>query len=132
MNIELLKKEVLQTICEYIEASQPNNLNIDYCINNNIHAGLCAYSNYNKLHYLADCIYKFSYNRCHYMYTTPHQVKYKKIYELIEKRELNIKDCHNARLKYLIKIFTEILYIERMKQEGKIYTYYLLIDLFKF
>ena len=132
MNLDLLKKEVLQTICTYIDAKEPKNLNIDYCNNNNIQAGLCAYSHANRLHYLADCIFKYSYNRCHYMFNTPHQVQYKKVYNLIEKRDLNFIDCHNYRLKYLIQILDEIIFVESEKQKGNIYTYYKLISLFKF
>jgi hypothetical protein len=132
MNLELLKKEVLHTICQYIDAKEPNNLNIEYCNNNNIQAGLCAYTHSNRLNYLADCIYKFSFNRCHYMFTTPYQVRYKKIYNLIEKKDLNFIDCHNFRLKYLINILDEIIFVESEKQKGNIYTYYKLIELFKF
>jgi hypothetical protein len=132
MNIELLKKEVLQTICQYIDAKEPKNLNIEYCNNNNIHTGLCNYLYHNNLFYLSNCIFKHSYNRCHYLYTTPYQVQYKKVYNLIEKRDLNFIDCHNARLKYLIQILDEIIFVESEKQKGNIYTYYKLIELFKF
>jgi hypothetical protein len=132
MYLELLKKQVLQTICQYIDAKEPKNLNIEYCNNNNIQAGLCAYSNANKLHYLATFIFKYSNNRCHYMFTTPYQVQYKKIYNLIEKKDLNFIDCHNVRLNYLVKILDEIIFIESEKQKNNIYTYYKLIELFKF
>jgi hypothetical protein len=132
MNLELLKKQVLQTICQYIDAKEPLNLNIEYCNNNNIQAGLCAYSHANYLHYLNTFIFKYSNNRCHYMFTTPYQVQYKKIYNLIEKKDLNFIDCHNVRLNYLVKILDEIIFVESEKQKGNIYTYYKLIELFKF
>lgn len=133
MNIELLKKEVLQTICQYIEAKEEKNLNIEYCCDNYIQAGLCAYCHAYELDYLAKCIFKFSKKNCHYMCPTPYQVHYMKVYKYYnEDKYLNITDCHNKRIIYLTKILQEILYIEQMKQEGKIYTYYNLISLFKF
>jgi hypothetical protein len=132
MNLELLKKEVLQTICQYIDATQPENLNYDYCLYNNLQAGICCYSNYNDLHYLSKCIFKFSMNNCKYMFTTPFQVQYKKKYYEFETKDLNFIDCHNVRLKYLTKILQEIIFIESEKQKGNIYTYYKLIELFKF
>jgi hypothetical protein len=132
MNLELLKKQVLQTICQYIDAKEPLNLNIEYCNNNNIQAGLCAYSHANHLHYLNTFIFKYSNKRGYYMYPAPYQLQYHKIYSVIEKKDLTFIDCHNARLKYLIQILDEIIFVESEKQKGNIYTYYKLIELFKF
>lgn len=124
MNIELLKKEVLQTICQYIDATQPENLNFTYIADNDIHAGLCAYAKCNNLHYFKNCISKFNYHN-DYIFTTPWTIHY-------VKNNHTFLECHNVRLKYLTKILQEIIYIEQMKQECKIYTYYNLISLFKF
>jgi hypothetical protein len=69
------------------------------------------------------------------LFTTPTQILHKKAYLQIYKEKfekLNFIDCHNARLKFLIPIFQEIIFIESEKQKGNIYTYYKLISLFKF
>lgn len=124
MNIELLKKEVLQTICIYIDAMQPENQNWNFICDNNIHAGICAYTKNNELNYLNSCISKFNYHN-DYIFSTPWNIHYIGI-------QLSFFDCHIVRFKYLVKILQEIIYIEQMKQEGKIYTYYNLISLFKF
>jgi hypothetical protein len=124
MNIELLKKEVLKTICQYIEATQKCNLNWNYISENDIHAGLCCYARCNNLHYLKECISKFNYHN-DYIFATPWTFNF-------VNQKHTFLECHNVRLKYLTKILQEIIFIESEKQKGNIYTYYKLIELFKF
>lgn len=132
MNIELLKKEVLHTIVEYIEATTDRkHLNYNYSLKNCIDSGICFYAGKHNFEYLFNCITKYSNKKNHYIALTPYQIVYTKLNENKDISE-SILISHNKRLEYLGKILQEIIYIEQMKQEGKIYTYYNLIDLFKF
>ena len=89
---------------------------------------------------MTTCLLKYSGNSCNYLFVTPTQFLHKKQYlqayvtklSNIQIKDIEIIDCHNARLKFLIPIFQEILFIESEKQKGNIYTYYKLIELFKF
>lgn len=108
MLIEKLKEEIEATISEYQNACKPENLNYDYCINNNLDGGICYFSklrNYNLSELLKSRFY------LSYLIKTPQHLSENREpmfpTQITENNE-TLLQLHQARIEYLQNLLKEI------------------------
>ena len=111
-----LKQEIEATIAAYQEACKPENLNYEYCIDNQLQHGICSYctDKYNKYTNLYNHL---SNENFWLICQTPNDLENKIRYNSDSTIESNLQillinptilDCHQTRLKYLQNLLNEI------------------------
>jgi hypothetical protein len=95
-----LKEQIEKTIEVYTEACKKENLNYDYCINENINRGICLYCLMNEFNELLTLLNNKTDN---YLFDIPSSIvnNYFNLYSDKKIQNPTILKCHKARIKFL-------------------------------